>query len=156
MLYQVCKNRLEEIILYKAGFWIRLGASILDSLIISIPVAIIVYTFTGHYDTDDLNARILSALYSIILPVYWYGRTIGKRICGIRIQTYDTHESPKITTMLMRVLVAGIVYVLTLGVGVIVSAFMVGLREDRRTFSAYILFHKTRILYICMHDKTVK
>ncbi len=138
MLYQVCKNRLEEIILYKAGFWIRLGASILDSLIISIPVAIIVYTFTGHYDTDDLNARILSALYSIILPVYWYGRTIGKRICGIRIQTYDTHESPKITTMLMRVLVAGIVYVLTLGVGVIVSAFMVGLREDRRAIHDFI------------------
>lgn len=79
MLYQVCKNRLEEIILYKAGFWIRLGAGILDSLIISIPV--------------------------LILPVYW----IGKRICGIRIQTYDTHEPPK------------------------------------------ILFHKTRILYICIY-----
>ncbi|MBB6021855.1 putative RDD family membrane protein YckC [Paenibacillus sp. JGP012] len=66
--------------MYKASFWIRLGAGILDSLIISIPVAIIVYMLTGHYDTDDLNARVLSALYSIILPVYWYGRTIGKRM----------------------------------------------------------------------------
>ncbi|WP_181151072.1 hypothetical protein [Paenibacillus sp. PCH8] len=27
--------------MYKAGFWIRLGASILDSLIISIPLVII-------------------------------------------------------------------------------------------------------------------
>ncbi|WP_397366850.1 hypothetical protein [Paenibacillus sp. JGP012] len=43
-------------------------------------MAIIVYMLTGHYDTDDLNARVLSALYSIILPVYWYGRTIGKRM----------------------------------------------------------------------------
>ena len=124
--------------MYKAGFWIRLGASFLDGLIIGIPLVIIAGVLTGNYDTDEPIAQILSALYSILLPVYWYGRTIGKRICGIRIQTYDTQESPKITTMLMRVLVAGIVYALTLGIGVIVSMFMVGLREDRRAIHDFI------------------
>ncbi|MGO4530123.1 RDD family protein [Paenibacillus sp. 2TAF8] len=125
-------------ILYKAGFWIRLGASFLDGLIIGIPLVIIAGVLTGNYDTDEPIAKILSALYSILLPVYWYGRTIGKRICGIRIQIYDTQESPKITTMLMRVLVAGIVYALTLGIGVIVSMFMVGMREDRRAIHDFI------------------
>lgn len=124
--------------MYKAGFWIRLGASFLDGLIIGIPLVIIAGALTGNYDTDEPIAKILSALYSILLPVYWYGRTIGKRICGIRIQMYDTQESPKITTMLMRVLVAGIVYALTLGIGVIVSMFMVGMREDRRAIHDFI------------------
>lgn len=40
--------------------------------------------------------------------------------------------------MLMRVLVAGLVYVLTLGIGIIVSAFMVGMREDRRAIHDFI------------------
>ncbi|WP_342570134.1 RDD family protein [Paenibacillus sp. FSL R5-0749] len=124
--------------MYKAGFWIRLGANVLDSLIISIPLVIIAGVLTGNFDTDEPIAKLLSAIYSILLPVYWYGRTIGKRICGIRIRKYDTHEPPKIGTMLMRVVVAGLVYVITLGIGVIVSAFMVGLREDRRAIHDFI------------------
>ena len=63
--------------MYKAGFWIRLGAGVLDSLIISIPLVIIAGV-TGNFDTDEPIAKLLSALYSIYLPVYWYGRTIGK------------------------------------------------------------------------------
>ncbi|MGE6663913.1 RDD family protein [Paenibacillus xylanexedens] len=94
---------MEESTLYKAGFWIRLGAGVLDSLIISIPLVIIAGVLTGNFDTDEPIAKLLSALYSILLPVYWYGRTIGKRICGIRIRKYDL-----------------------------------------------VLFHKTRILYICI------
>lgn len=129
---------MEESILYKAGFWIRLAASVLDSLIISIPLVIIAGVLTGNFDADEPIAKLLSALYSILLPVYWYGRTIGKRICGIRIRQYDTHEPPKIGTMLMRVVVAGLVYVLTLGIGVIVSAFMVGMREDRRAIHDFV------------------
>ena len=34
--------------------------------------------------------------------------------------------------MVLRVIVAGIIYVVTLGIGLIVSAFMVGLRDDKR------------------------
>ncbi|MDQ0720035.1 putative RDD family membrane protein YckC [Paenibacillus sp. W4I10] len=124
--------------MYKAGFWIRLGASVLDSLIISIPLVIIAGVLTGNFDADEPIAKLLSALYSILVPVYWYGRTIGKRIYGIRIRQYDTHEPPKIGTMLMRVVVAGLVYVLTLGIGVIVSAFMVGMREDRRAIHDFV------------------
>ncbi|ESU33866.1 hypothetical protein G3A_04290 [Bacillus sp. 17376] len=41
-------------------------------------------------------------------------------------------------TMLMRTIVAGLVYVLTLGLGAIVSAFMVGIREDKRAIHDFI------------------
>lgn len=122
----------------EAGFWIRLGASILDGIIVSIPLAIIVGVLTGNFDNDEPLAKLLSGLYSILLPVFWYGRTIGKRICGIRIRKYDTHEPPGIGTMLMRVVVAGLVYGITFGIGFIASLIMVAVREDKRAIHDFI------------------
>ncbi|MDK8189961.1 RDD family protein [Paenibacillus sp. UMB7766-LJ446] len=124
--------------MYKAGFWIRLGASFLDALIVSLPLAIIVGVLTGNYDNDEPLAKLISGLYSILLPVFWYGRTIGKRICGIRIRKYDTHEPPGIGTMLMRVVVAGLVYAITFGIGFIASVIMVAVREDKRAIHDFI------------------
>lgn len=124
--------------MYKAGFWIRLGASFLDALIVSLPLAIIVGVLTGNYDNDEPLAKLISGLYSILLPVFWYGRTIGKRICGIRIRKYGTHEPPGIGTMLMRVVVAGLVYAITFGIGFIISVIMVAVREDKRAIHDFI------------------
>ncbi|QLG40573.1 MULTISPECIES: RDD family protein [unclassified Paenibacillus] len=124
--------------MYNAGFWIRLGASILDAIIIALPLMVIAGLITGNFDSDEPIAKILSALYSILLPVFWYGRTIGKRICGIRIRKYDTHEPPGIGTMLMRVVVAGLVYGITFGIGFIASVIMVAVREDKRAIHDFI------------------
>ncbi|MGP3785526.1 RDD family protein [Paenibacillus sp. 1A_MP2] len=124
--------------MYKAGFWIRLGASILDAIIIALPLMVFAGLITGNFDSDEPIAKILSALYSILLPVFWYGRTIGKRICGIRIRKYDTQEPPGIGTMLMRVVVAGLVYAITFGIGFIISVFMVAIREDKRALHDFI------------------
>ncbi|OPH00194.1 hypothetical protein B2I21_04290 [Chryseobacterium mucoviscidosis] len=124
--------------MYKAGFWIRLGASILDAIIIALPLMVFAGLITGNFDSDEPIAKILSALYSILLPVFWYGRTIGKRICGIRIRKYDTHEPPGIGTMLMRVVVAGLVYAITFGIGFIASVIMVAVREDKRAIHDFI------------------
>jgi uncharacterized RDD family membrane protein YckC len=38
----------------------------------------------------------------------------------------------------MRYLVAALVYAITLGIGVIVSAFMVGIRKDHRSIHDFI------------------
>ncbi|MGC5772388.1 RDD family protein [Paenibacillus pabuli] len=124
--------------MYKAGFWIRLGASFLDGIIIALPLMVIAGLITGNFDSDEPIAKILSALYSILLPVFWYGRTIGKRICGIRIRKYDTQEPPGIGTMLMRVVVAGLVYFITFGIGFIASVIMVAVREDKRAIHDFI------------------
>lgn len=43
-----------------------------------------------------------------------------------------------IGAMLLRTIVAGLVYVLTLGIGLIISAFMVGLRDDKRAIHDFI------------------
>lgn len=62
--------------MYHAGFWIRLGAAILDGLIIGLPLAVIAGALTGNFDSNDPFVNLLSSLYSILLPVFWSGRTI--------------------------------------------------------------------------------
>lgn len=120
-----------------AGFWIRLGANILDGLIVSLPLMIIAGLITGNYENEPIS-NLIFGLYGILVPVYWNGYTIGKRICGIRIRKFDFLEPPGLGTMLLRNLVAGIVYALTLGIGLIVSIFMVALREDKRSLHDFI------------------
>lgn len=114
-----------------AGFWIRLGATILDGLIVSLPLAFIAYLMTGEFE-DNMLTGTINMVYPILLPVLWYGYTVGKRIVGIRIVKVNG-EKLGIGAMLLRNIVAGLVYLVTLGIGIIVSAFMVGLREDKRS-----------------------
>lgn len=114
-----------------AGFWVRLLATILDGLIIGIPLAVIGYLITGNWEDDPLTSTV-SFVYTLLLPVFWHGYTVGKKIMGIRIAKVNG-EKLGIGAMLLRNIVGGIVYVVTLGIGLIVSAFMVGLREDKRS-----------------------
>lgn len=121
----------------QAGFWIRLGAILLDTLIIGLPLIFLSYILTGGASGDHYITRLISFLYSLLLPVLWGGYTIGKKLCGIRIAKLDG-TPPTIWTMLLRQVVSGLFYGLTLGIGVIISAIMVGVREDRRAIHDFI------------------
>ncbi|MFJ7755180.1 RDD family protein [Peribacillus muralis] len=118
------------------GFWKRFFAGFLDVLIISLPLSLIFSWITGDWENEDFS-KILNLLYMLIVPIVWYGYTVGKRIMGIRIVRVDGRKLG-IGTMLLRTFVAGIVYVLTLGIGYIVSAFMVGMRKDHRAIHDFI------------------
>ena len=113
-----------------AGFWVRILASLLDAIIIGIPLSIISYLFFGVWEETSITS-FGNILYSIIVPVLWVGFTVGKKIMGIRIVKVDGSKVGY-GVMILRVIVAGIIYVVTLGIGLIVSAFMVGLRDDKR------------------------
>ncbi len=121
-----------------AGFWIRLGASLLDSLIIALPVALCFMLVTGKDFGDDYFSNALTFLYSLLVPVFWNGYTVGKRICGIRIVKVSDGQPPGIGTMLLRTVVACIIYAITFGIGAIASAIMVGVREDKRSLHDFI------------------
>ncbi|WP_416720768.1 RDD family protein [Bacillus subtilis] len=71
-------------------------------------------------------------LYSILLPVFWRGYLIGKRICGIRIVKKDGSQV-SLLTMFLQVIVAGLVYCITFGLGLIASLILIAVREDKRT-----------------------
>ncbi|MBY0087313.1 RDD family protein [Brevibacillus sp. M2.1A] len=113
------------------GFWLRLGAGLLDAIIVGLPLLLITYIITGNTE-DNLVTNIISSLYSLLVPVFWHGYTVGKRIVGIRIARIDG-EPVGVGTMLLRNLVGGIVYVITLGLGIIVSAIMIAVRQDKRS-----------------------
>ncbi|QHE51865.1 RDD family protein [Pontibacillus sp. HMF3514] len=121
-----------------AGFWIRFGASLLDGIIILAILGTISLILFGDFDyTKSVSLSLVEFLYMLLLPVFWYGYVLGKKICGIRIIKMDG-SNVGIVAMLLRLVVAGIIYALTLGIALIVSAFMVGLREDKRAIHDFI------------------
>jgi uncharacterized RDD family membrane protein YckC len=101
-----------------------------------VPLTVISYLITGSWE-GDIYTTIVSILYYLILPVVWVGYTVGKRIVGVQIVKVNG-EKVGFGTMLMRVLVASLIYIVTLGVAGIVSAFMIGLRKDKRAIHDFI------------------
>jgi len=120
-----------------AGFWIRFGASLLDGIIINIPLFIVAHVLVGA-ENRDLLGNLLYLLYGLIVPVVWGGYNVGKKICGIRIRKVDDEMPPTIGTMLLRQVVGSLVYAVTLGIGLIVSAIMVAVRDDKRAIHDFI------------------
>jgi uncharacterized RDD family membrane protein YckC len=67
----------------RAGFWQRVGAQILDVLILAVPSIILVLLL------DQVVGQILSTVLSLAYFAYFEGgptgQTIGKRVLGIRV-----------------------------------------------------------------------
>ncbi|RFU62242.1 RDD family protein [Bacillus sp. V59.32b] len=130
-----------------AGFWRRLLALILDGIIIAIPFGVISYLITGNWNrNDDTFESVVNFVYALIIPIIWHGYTVGKKIMGVRIAK-ENGEKLGFGTMLMRTFVAALVYVFSFGIALIVSAFMVGLRKDKRALhdlmaGTYVTFDK--------------
>lgn len=124
---------------YPAGFRNRFLASVLDFFIIFLVTGIISYFLYGvFYDGENsYPTDILGLFYTMLLPVLWSGYTLGRRMAGNRIVRIDGRKVG-IGTMILRVILAGVAYALTLGIGLIVSAFMIGVREDKRAIHDFI------------------
>lgn len=113
------------------GFWRRLVACLLDGVFIGIPLAIISFLITGGWK-GDIFTHLIRLFYILLLPILWSGYTVGKRIVGIRIVKVEG-SLVGIGAMFLRTIVASLVYAFTLGIGLVVSAFMVGIRDDKRS-----------------------
>ncbi|MFC4735989.1 RDD family protein [Bacillus daqingensis] len=120
-----------------AGFLSRLGANIVDGLLITVVWVIISYIVYQEFTAGDLIQNILQAVYAVVVPALWYGYSVGKYAFGIRIARIDG-KKVGIGTMLMRVFGAGIVYALTLGIALLASVIMVLVRKDRRAVHDFI------------------
>ncbi|MBN9653425.1 RDD family protein [Halobacillus sp. GSS1] len=122
-----------------AGFRNRFFAYVLDFIIIFLVTGIISYFLYGvFYDGENSYPTDFSGLfYTVLLPVLWSGYTLGRKMAGNRIVRIDGGKVG-IGTMILRVIVAGVAYALTLGIGFIVSAIMIGVREDKRAIHDFI------------------
>jgi uncharacterized RDD family membrane protein YckC len=91
----------------RAGFWQRVGAAILDGLIVGVPAWIVTAILFGlkiatkridgtvHVDAGKLFAEVLIGsvvvlLYRALLDGGPRGQTIGKRVVGIRVVDAST------------------------------------------------------------------
>lgn len=130
----------------RAGFWIRLGARVIDLIVIGI----IIFLFIAIFSLDTQSRAVQSSeglftlLYYVLLPVIWTGYTIGKRALGIRIINEDGSDVSLIQ-MIIRDFLTPILYGITLGLLAVVSAIMIGVREDKKAI--HDIFAKTKVVY---------
>ena len=118
-----------------AGFWIRLVASLVDSLILAILLGMLVAMFFGEsaadfYTREDYGASsffgdVVSALYFTIAVAIW-ATTVGKRLFGMHVVRRDGSKVGA-GRAFARYLAYGLSAII-LGIGFI----MIGLRQDKR------------------------
>lgn len=127
-----------------AGFWIRFLALLLDGIFLYMFFFVLRLLGLPFEGWDD--SWIIQTLYALFVPLFWNGYTVGKRIVGIRIVRMDTEgAAPEFVSLLLRVLVSNLLYAVTFGILVVISAFMVGFREDKR--SIHDLVAGTQVVY---------
>ncbi len=91
-------------------------------------------------------------LYYILLPMYWDGYTVGRKLCGIKVKSQDK-EKLKFGQMFLReVVFKRLWWSVTLGVGMAIDFFMVVLRDDKQTIRDII----TNTEVIENHGESVK
>ena len=120
---------------YTAGFWRRFAADILDSIVIGGLLWVLfdlIFGFDYSSTVMDIVTTILYVVYAIFLPIYWGGYNVGKRIMKIHIERVDGQLLNFWTMFKREVLGKQLLFLITFGIAGIVSAFMVGIREDKR------------------------
>jgi len=124
-------EQIEFLEMNPVGFWRRFGAAFLDGLLFGLPLSLLLSIILGGEENEYL-IEVITFLYFLLLPLFWNGYTIGKKILGIRIVKMNG-ENVGIGNMLLRELVGRLIYIITFGIGIIVSAIMVAVREDKRS-----------------------
>ncbi len=118
-----------------AGFGKRLLARLLDVTIFSILIGGLFYVFTGDYSiawNKGLIWDLFYTLYLIVIPVLWGGYIMGKRICDIKLKRTDGGNVKLSNTFLREFVGFHLIGIVTLGISLVISIFMVILREDKR------------------------
>jgi len=118
-----------------AGFGARFLATLLDGLLISLPIILIVTAIYGSgwiteesWSGADAFNLILAAGITILLWVHWGGRTPGKKLVGVRIVQYPGLEPMTFGKAALRYFIGYTVSALLLGLGFLMVAF----RKDKR------------------------
>jgi len=135
-----------------AGFLVRLAASVLDIIIMGVPVYLavsLIYGFRldpegGIFSTGDLVQFVLLGGMTVFLWVNWDGRTPGKKLTKIRIVSYPGYGSFGYRTATIRTLI-GVASLLPFLVGYFIIAIMIAGREDKRGY--HDIFSNTCVVH---------
>lgn len=102
-----------------AGLGKRIGATLLDGIIVSLVAVIVSKLFSFNKEHSDIFEQSLHVLYVLLLPILWYGYTLGKRMLSIRIVKKDC--SPIHFLHSLRRTLGSISYLVPIACGLIAS-----------------------------------
>ena len=126
---------------FPAGLGVRFLSRLLDSLFFMLVGGIITYLIKGEFSIKWQEGRtweLIYTLYLTIVPVIWGGYIIGKRILKIKIKRMD-NEKLTMKNMILREIVGFyLIGLVTFGIANVVSAFVIGFREDKRGIHDFI------------------
>lgn len=137
-----------------AGFWIRVAASLIDSLFL-VGLSFLLFNplrrAMGYMDDVlspvDLIELITNFLYFILLT-WWFGQTLGKMLVGIRVISARTNgQRGRLTIgqVFLREVIGKLLSSLPLGLGY----FWVGWNEKKRGWhdmiaNTYVIWDRKR------------
>ena len=140
-----------------AGFWVRLAAYVIDSLIVFAALLIVrlvlgvVSLVTNgtilsenilfQYTLKDIILYVFQVLY-FILCTYYTGTTLGKRALNLRVVRADGEEKPDLSSIVYRETVGRFLCSMTIGIGYI----MAGL--DGKKQGLHDMLADTRVVYL--------
>jgi len=134
-----------------AGFWIRAFASIIDSLVLGIPMILVFLVIFGANieiiqeetlsTSFQLLEKLLFMLVTIVLWLKWGGKTPGKALLGIRIVNGDNMGDLTPKQAILRY-IGYFVSIFILFIGF----FMIAFRKDKR--GLHDMIANTYVIYI--------
>ena len=144
-----------------AGFWVRLAAYVIDSVIVAIGLLVVRLAWIGigalisgtildenvlfHYSLKDIVLYIFKVMYFALLT-WCTGTTIGKRLMNLRVVPADGNEKLSFVDVLYRETVGRFLCGISIWIGYII----VGIDKEKRGF--HDMLCDTRVVY----EKKVK
>lgn len=151
-----------------AGFWVRLAAYLIDSIIVFAGLLIVRLilagfmgavqdTFLGgnilfQYDLKDIVLYVLEAVY-FVLFTYYTGTTLGKRLLNLRVVRADGEEKLSLLSVVYRETIGRFLSSVICGLGYL----LIGVDKEKRGF--HDILSDTRVIYarkVKVYEKTVK
>lgn len=139
-----------------AGFWVRLAAYLIDSVIVFFALLIVRLVVSGfmtavkgtvlggnilfHYNLKDIVLYIAEALY-FILCTYYTGTTLGKKALNLRVIRADGEEKLELFTVIYRETVGRFLSSVIMGVGYLI----IGIDKEKQ--GIHDILCDTRVIY---------
>src|SRR5437667_7349669 len=121
---------------HPAGFWIRLGAFLIDLLVIMVAQFLLQLIATARYGSRGEGTMPAVAFFTFVFAVAYptvlhtiAGQTLGKLATRVRVVALDGEALP-LGASFLRATAFWAALVFTFGIGHIVG----GLRKDKRAF----------------------
>ena len=150
------QNSYSEGTAQNAGFWVRLAAYTIDSVIVFVGLVIVRLVLAGitsaisgnvfnasilfHYTLKDIILYIFHVLYFILLT-YFTGTTLGKKALNLRVVSEQEVQRLSFFDVVYRETVGRFLCSVCMGIGYI----MIGLDKEKRGF--HDMLCDTRVIY---------